>query len=240
VHHAELRERVCEANRGLVQAGLVVLSFGNASGIDREARVLAIKPSGVDYSTLRPAEIVLVNLDDGQVVQGTRRPSSDTPTHRVLYEAFPNIGGVVHTHSVHATSWAQAGLDIPCLGTTHADHFHGSVPVTRQLTDGEIAGEYELNTGRVIVERFTKDAIDPDDVPACLDLSHGPFTWGATPEAALENAIALEHIARAAMQTLTLMRSTPAVSRALLDRHFQRKHGLTAYYGQSSPSRPRR
>jgi L-ribulose-5-phosphate 4-epimerase len=238
VRHAELRERVCEANHGLVQAGLVVLSFGNASGVDRDAGVVAIKPSGVDYSTLHPAQVVLVSLDDGRVVDGTGRPSSDTPTHRVLYRAFPTIGGIVHTHSVYATSWAQAGLDIPCLGTTHADHFHGSVPVTRKLTDEEIGGEYELNTGMVIVERFADDAIDPEHVPACLDVGHGPFIWGPTPEAALENAIALELVAKAAIYTHALAANTAAISRALHDRHFLRKHGSTAYYGQSLASHP--
>jgi L-ribulose-5-phosphate 4-epimerase len=233
VRSAELRERVCEVNHALVESGLAVLSFGNASGVDRNAGLLAIKPSGIDYATLSPEQIVLVSLEDGRVVDSVGYPSSDTPTHRILYEAFPSIGGVVHTHSVHALGWAQAGLPIPCFGTTHADHFRGSVPVTRQLTKEEINTDYELNTGRAIVERIAAGPIDPLDVPACLDVSHGPFTWGATPEAALENAVALEHIAEAAIYTLTLALNTAAISNELLDKHYLRKHGCTAYYGQT-------
>jgi L-ribulose-5-phosphate 4-epimerase len=232
MEHVELRNRVFEVNRGLVEAGLVVLSFGNASGIDRGAGVVAIKPSGVDYATLRPDDIVVVSLEDGRVVEGTGRPSSDTPTHLVLYRSFPDAGGVVHTHSVHAAAWAQARREIPCLGTTHADHFHGPVPVTRWLDDEEIRTDYEAHTGRVIVERFAEAGIDPSDVPACLDASHGPFTWGATPEEALVNAIALEQAAQMAIHTLAIEPGTGAIPRALLDKHFRRKHGPTAYYGQ--------
>jgi L-ribulose-5-phosphate 4-epimerase len=232
VLHAELRERVCDANLGLVRAGLVVLSFGNASGIDRDAGVIAIKPSGVDYASLRPPDIVLVSIEDERVVDGTARPSSDTPTHRVLYQRFPNVGAVIHTHSVRATGWAQAGREIPCLGTTHADHFRGAIPVTRELTDDEIAGEYERNTGLVIAERFALDGIDADQVPACLDIGHGPFVWGRTPEAALENAIALEHVAGAAFYSVVLGSDVGPIAPTLLDRHFSRKHGPMAYYGQ--------
>jgi L-ribulose-5-phosphate 4-epimerase len=240
MRHAELRERVCEANRGLVEAGLVVLSFGNASGIDRDARIVAIKPSGVDYATLRPEDIVLVSLDDGRVVEGTGRPSSDTPTHLVLYRSFPEVGGVVHTHSVHAAAWAQARREIPCLGTTHADHFHGPVPVTRWLTEAEIQTDYEAHTGRVIVERFAEAGVDPTDVPACLDAGHGPFSWGATPQKALVNAIVLEQVAHQAIHTLAIEPGTGPIPPSLLDKHFRRKHGPAAYYGQpASVDQPR-
>lgn len=240
MRHADLRERVCAANRGLVEAGLVVLSFGNASGIDRDAGIVAIKPSGVAYATLRPEDIVLVALEDGRVVDGDRHPSSDTPTHLVLYRSFPEIGGVVHTHSVHAAAWAQARREIPCLGTTHADHFHGTVPVTRVLFDAEIAADYERNTGLVIAERFARGGIDPTEVPACLDACHGPFTWGASPDEALDNAIALEHVAAMAIHTLVLAPEAGPIPRSLLDRHFRRKHGPGAYYGQPAEVRPSR
>lgn len=229
---AELRERVCNVNHGLVSAGLVVLAFGNASGVDRGEGIMAIKPSGANYDRLRPKDIVLVALDGGQVIEGTGRPSSDTPAHIGLYRGFEGIGGIVHTHSIHATGWAQARREIPCLGTTHADHFHGSVPVTRFLTDDEIRGDYEANTGRVIVERFISAGIDPAAMPACLDASHGPFVWGDAPEAALENAIALEHVAAMAIQTLALAPDIPPIPAVLLDKHFFRKHGPGAYYGQ--------
>ena len=232
MRHEELRQRVWQANLGLVPAGLVVLSFGNASGIDRAEGIMAIKPSGVDYATLRPEQIVLVSLEDGRVVDGTARPSSDTPTHLVLYAAFGNIGGLIHTHSVYASAWAQAAREIPCLGTTHADHFHGPVPVTRPLTDEEVAGEYERNTGLVIVERFREAGLDPAEMPACLDVSHGPFVWGPSPEAALENAIGLEQVAEAALHTVALAPDVQPIGRALLERHFSRKHGPAAYYGQ--------
>jgi L-ribulose-5-phosphate 4-epimerase len=241
VRNADLRERVCRVNRELVQAGLVVLAFGNASGIDRDAGIVAIKPSGVAYEHLRPEDVVLVALDDGRIVDGAARPSSDTPTHLVLYRAFPHAGGIVHTHSLHAASWAQARREIPCLGTTHADHFHGPVPVTRLLTDDETTVDYELNTGRVIVERFVTGGIDPAEVPACLDASHGPFAWGETPEGAIANAIALEHVAAIATETLALAPGTGPIPGALLEKHFHRKHGPNAYYGQpgrSETSRP--
>lgn len=231
---AELRERVCTVNHGLVSAGLVVLAFGNASGVDRGEGIIAIKPSGTDYVTLRPKDIVLVALDDGRVIKGTGRPSSDTPAHLGLYRGFGSIGGVVHTHSIHAAGWAQARREIPCLGTTHADHFHGSVPVTRLLSEEEIQRDYEANTGRAIVERFVSAGIDPVSIPACLDASHGPFVWGDSPEAALENAIALEHVAAVAIHTLALAPDIAQIPRTLLDKHFFRKHGPGAYYGQQS------
>lgn len=232
VRYAELRARVWEANRELARSGLVVLSFGNVSGVDRQAGVMAIKPSGADYAALRPEEIVVVGLDDGRTLDGAGRPSSDTPTHLVLYRSFAGIGGVVHTHSIHATSWAQAEREIPCLGTTHADHFRGPVPVTRPLTDEEIRSDYELATGKVIVERFARDGLDPDEVPGCLDARHGPFTWGESPESALANAIVLEQIAAMALHTLALGPTHGPIPRGLLDKHFARKHGATAYYGQ--------
>jgi L-ribulose-5-phosphate 4-epimerase len=230
--HRELRERVLAANLELVKAGLVVLSFGNASAVDRDAGVLAIKPSGVSYEQLRPRDIVVLALEDGRVLEGSRRPSSDTPTHLVLYREFPGVGGVVHTHSVCATSWAQARRELPCFGTTHADHFHGPVPVTRHLSPAEIAEDYETNTGRVIVERFARNGLDPLEVPAVLDASHGPFAWGPTVETALENAIALEAIAAMAIHTVALDPAVEAIPQELLEKHFRRKHGPDAYYGQ--------
>jgi L-ribulose-5-phosphate 4-epimerase len=232
VNFRDLRDRVCTVNRELVRSGLSILTFGNASGADRDAGVIAIKPSGADFRTLRPEEIIVLSLEDGRVVEGMGRPSSDTPTHLVLYRSFAGVGGVVHTHSPHATSWAQARREIPWYGTTHADHFYGPVPVTRLLTDVETRGEYELNTGRVIVERFHSGGVDPMEMPACLDAIHGPFTWGTSPEQALENAIALEQVAAMAAQTEALSPALPPPPRALLDRHFQRKHGPDAYYGQ--------
>jgi L-ribulose-5-phosphate 4-epimerase len=228
-----LREAVCEANRDLVAAGLVVLAFGNASAVDRDAGVMAIKPSGAVYRDLQPQDMVLVALVSGEG-RGTARPSSDAPTHRRLYQAFEGIGGVIHTHSPYATAWAQAGRAIPCLGTTHADHFHGAVPVTRELRPDEIAVDYEANTGAVIVERFLEDGLDAIGVPGCLVAGHGPFVWGATVGDALANAIALEHIAAIATHQLALgpARELPP---ALLERHFSRKHGPQAYYGQPVP-----
>ena len=220
----ELRERVRAANQALVDAGLVVLAFGNASGADRDAGVVAIKPSGVNYRGLRPDDIVLVSLDDGTVVDGDLRPSSDTPAHLALYRLFPGIGGVVHTHSGYATAWAQAGRAIPCLGTTHADHFRGPVPVSRALRQDEIDGDYELNTGHAIVDTFRTDGIDPAEVPACLVERHGPFSWGDTPERAVENAIALEHIAAIAFHAMTLAPDLGPVPDPLRDRHHRRKH----------------
>ena len=230
--HAELRERVLEANRAIVRAGLVVLTFGNASDIDRSAGVMAIKPSGVPYDELSPGSMVVVDLESGAVVDGTQRPSSDTPTHLVLYRRFEAIGGVVHTHSTFASSWAQAGRPIPCLGTTHADHFHGPVPVTRALSAEEIDGDYERETGNVIIETLAGLGLDPLEMPAVLVLSHGPFTWGAGPAEAVANAIALEAVAAMAHRTTTLEVAVEPIAALLLERHFGRKHGPAAYYGQ--------
>jgi L-ribulose-5-phosphate 4-epimerase len=227
-----LRDEVCRANRDLVAAGLVTLSFGNASGVDRDAGVLVIKPSGIDYSSLRAEDMVVVRLADGEVVEGALRPSSDTPTHLELYRAFGSIGGVVHTHSPFASAWAQAQRPIPCLGTTHADHFAGEVPVTRPLTDREIDGAYERETGVVIVETFRDGAIDPLHVPAVLVASHGPFAWGTDAGDAVTNAIALEAIAAMAHRTIAIAADVERIGEPLQRRHFLRKHGPDAYYGQ--------
>jgi L-ribulose-5-phosphate 4-epimerase len=231
--HDALKLAVCQANRDLVPAGLVVLTWGNASGVDRAAGVMAIKPSGVPYEQLQPSDIVVLAIDSGKVVEGSGRPSSDTPTHLHLYRSFPNIGGIIHTHSLHATSFAQAHREIPCLGTTHADNFYGTIPVTRPMTREEIATEYELNTGKVIVERFTTGNINADQIPGVLVASHAPFAWGATPAKALENAIVLEMVARMQINSYLLNPQVGTIPQPLLDKHFLRKHGPGAYYGQS-------
>jgi L-ribulose-5-phosphate 4-epimerase len=225
-----LRARVCEVNLRLVREGLVILTWGNASAVDRERGVVVIKPSGVPYDGMTPAHMVTVSLDTGAVTGGSLTPSSDTATHLALYRAFPGIGGIVHTHSLHATAWAQSGRDLPALGTTHADYFYGPVPCTRQMRPEEIATDYEANTGRVIVERF--DGLDPLSVPAVLVASHAPFTWGETIEKAAENALVLEYTARLAAETLALAPGVEEMPRPLLDKHFLRKHGAGAYYGQ--------
>jgi L-ribulose-5-phosphate 4-epimerase len=228
--HDDLKKSVCAANLRLVAEGLVVQTFGNASGIDRERGAIVIKPSGVPYAEMQPRHMVVVSLADGRVIEGDLRPSSDTPTHLALYRAFSAIGGIVHTHSLNATSWAQACREIPALGTTHADFFHGPVPCTRPLTDAEIQADYESNTGAVIVERLT--GIDPLTMSAVLVASHGPFTWGQSVDAAVENAMALEYIARMAAKTLRLAPDAPPMPPALMEKHFFRKHGAGAYYGQ--------
>lgn len=230
--YADLRTLVAEANRAIEQAGLVTLSFGNVSGVDREAGILLIKPSGVPCSRIEPQDLVAVALDDGRVVEGSRRPSTDTPTHRLLYREFPDIGGVVHTHSSFATSWAQAGREIPALGTTHADYFRGSVLVSRALDPAEIEGDYEWATGRVIAETLRAHDRTPEDSPAVLVRSHGPFSWGPSPAAAVDVAVALEAIAAMAWQSLTIDSAPPPMASELLTRHFDRKHGPAAYYGQ--------
>jgi L-ribulose-5-phosphate 4-epimerase len=227
-----LKEAVWKANLDLVRAGLVVLTWGNASGADRDAGVMAIKPSGVAYDALRPEDIVVVSLGTGEVVDGALRPSSDTPTHLLLYREFPEVGGVAHTHSSAAVSWAQAERDVPCLGTTHADHFHGCIPVTRRMREAEIRDAYERNTGAVIAECFRERGIDPLDVPGVLVAGHGPFAWGPSVAKAVENAIALEATARMALDTLRINPDAPGIDQALLDKHHRRKHGGDAYYGQ--------
>ncbi len=225
----DIREECCAANAALPATGLVDLTFGNVSVLDPDAAVFAIKPSGVSYDALTPADMVIVDLE-GKIVQSGLRPSSDTPTHRRLFLAFPGIRSVVHTHSRHAVSFAQAGREIPLLGTTHADYFHGNVPVTRALTDAEIAADYEWETGNVIVERFS--GLDAGEIPAVLVRNHGPFAWGPSGAKAVENAHALEIVAQMALQALALEPAAPRPSRALIDKHFFRKHGADAYYGQ--------
>lgn len=230
--YREIREAAYEANVRIVEAGLVLLTWGNASAADRERDVFAIKPSGVPYSELSPKAMVVVSISDGTVVDSTYRPSSDTPTHAEIYRSFSNVAGVVHTHSHHAVCFAQACRDIPCYGTTHADHFVDAIPVTRSLTSEEMAGEYELETGRVIVECFRERALRPDDIPGVLVAHHGPFAWGATAEKAAENATVLEEVARMSLHTETLNRNVTPAPRELVEKHFYRKHGSSAYYGQ--------
>jgi L-ribulose-5-phosphate 4-epimerase len=224
-----LREEVLEANLELVRRGLVVYTFGNASGIDRNEGLVAIKPSGVPYEELKPEHMVVCDLE-GATVETKLRPSSDLATHLELYKHFPNIGGVAHTHSEFATAWAQAETPIPCFGTTHADYFHGPVPVTETLTPSEIEGEYELETGKAICRTFSKH--DPDSIPAVLVAGHAPFCWGPTAAAAAHNAVILEYVARMAMHTLQINTESRPLARALHDKHFLRKHGRNAYYGQ--------
>jgi L-ribulose-5-phosphate 4-epimerase len=228
-----LREEVHRANLALARSGLVMGTFGNVSGVDRAAGLLAIKPSGVPYDELRPEHIVPVSLATGEVVDSDLRPSSDTPTHLELYRAFPSCGGVVHTHSEHATALAQAGLPVRCLGTTHADHFRGDVPVTRPLKKAEVARDYERTTGLVIVEAFRRKRLSPEEVAAVLVRNHGPFAWGKDASEAVENARVLEYVAR--MEILVRATGARGVGRPaafLVDKHFLRKHGEAAYYGQ--------
>ena len=225
----ELKERVFKQNLELVRHNLVVLTWGNVSAIDRESGLVVIKPSGVDYATMSVNDMVVVDLD-GNRIEGRLNPSSDTPTHLELYKAFPDIGGVVHTHSIYATSFAQAGMGITAYGTTHADCFYGDVPCARALTKDEIENEYEKNTGKVIVEAFKN--LDYKAVPAVLIKNHGPFTWGKTPEKAVENAVTLEAVAKMAVNTAIINPSANRVDQYLLDKHYFRKHGKNAYYGQ--------
>jgi L-ribulose-5-phosphate 4-epimerase len=224
-----LRTEVYEANLELVRRGLVLYTFGNASGLSREQGLVAIKPSGVPYEKMTPADMVIVDLD-GRVVEGALRPSSDLPTHLALYRAFPSIGGVVHTHSRHATAWAQACREIPCFGTTHADYFHDPVPVTVPLTPAEIESEYEANTGVAIVRLL--EARDPLGCPAALVAGHGPFCWGKSAATAAHMAAIVEELAAMALQTLLINPAAPPISEALRDKHYFRKHGPKAYYGQ--------
>jgi L-ribulose-5-phosphate 4-epimerase len=227
-----IKQAVWAANLELVAKGLVVETWGNASAIDRASGHVVIKPSGVPYARLKPGDMVVVSLETGQVVEGRYKPSSDTPTHLVLYRAFGGIGGVVHTHSVRATAWAQARRSIPALGTTHADYYHGPIPCTRGLKPREIEVDYEANTGRVIVEAFRNR--QPLDCPAALVDRHGPFVWGRTVEAAVENAVVLEHLALLASATLELAPKIGPMPAPLLNKHFFRKHGPGAYYGQAT------
>lgn len=226
----DLKQRVFEQNLALVKHGLVVLTWGNVSAIDREKGLVVIKPSGVSYDSMQADDMVVVDIRTQKVVEGKYRPSSDTPTHLELYEKFPEIGGVVHTHSTYATAWAQSGECIPAYGTTHADAFYGNVPCARALTKKEIETEYEKNTGKVIVETF--NGLDYNAIPAVLIKNHGPFTWGATPEKAVENAVTLEEVAKMAIITRQIKVETSNVDQYLLDKHYFRKHGKNAYYGQ--------
>ncbi|MDR1656539.1 MAG: L-ribulose-5-phosphate 4-epimerase [Deltaproteobacteria bacterium] len=228
----ELKQAVYEANMALPHHGLVTLTWGNVSGTDSDRKLMVIKPSGVSYALMQPKDMVVVALDDGRVVEGDKKPSSDTATHLVLYRAFAKAGGIVHTHSRHATIWAQAGQDIPARGTTHADSFYGAIPCTRTMTDEEIRDNYEEQTGRVIIETFQSRNIDPGEVGAALVYSHGPFTWGKDPAKAVENAIVLEEVAYMALMGRLLQDNLPTMGQSLLDKHYLRKHGAGAYYGQ--------
>jgi L-ribulose-5-phosphate 4-epimerase len=225
----DLKDEVCQANADLVRCGLVTLTWGNVSGVNADRDRVVIKPSGVPYERLRSADMVVVDLE-GRVLEGDLRPSSDTPTHVLLYRRFDGVGGITHTHSRHATMFAQARREIPCLGTTHADHFFGAVPVTRPLTAAEVEADYEGNTGVVIVERFAD--LDPQAMPAVLVAGHGPFAWGKNASDSLKNATALEAVAEMALGTQLLNQQAPPLEDYLLDKHYQRKHGPQAYYGQ--------
>ena len=228
----ELREAACAANRALADTGLVLGTFGNVSAVDRAGGVMAIKPSGVAYRELTPEQMVVISLETGAVVEGTLRPSSDTPTHLELYRAFPAIGGVVHTHSEYATVFAQAREPIRCMGTTHADYFHGDIPVTRPMTRDEVERDYERNTGLVIVEAFKDAVAGPDAVGAVLVANHGPFAWGPDAPTAIERAEVLEYVARLEWRVRALNPDAPRPDAFLVDKHFRRKHGPSAYYGQ--------
>jgi L-ribulose-5-phosphate 4-epimerase len=227
----ELKKIVCEANLELPKYGLVTFTWGNVSAIDRETGLVVIKPSGVDYDGMQPEDMVVVDLD-GKVVEGKYKPSSDTPTHVALYKAFPALGGIVHTHSRWATTFAQAKMDISALGTTHGDYFYGSIPCTRLMTPAEIAGEYEKETGNVIIETFRARNVDAAQVPAVLVASHGPFAWGKNAKDAVHNAVVLEEVAFMALNAIQLNPGLGAMQQELLDKHYLRKHGKHAYYGQ--------
>ena len=223
-----LKEQVFQANLDLVKHGLVIFTWGNVSAIDREKGLVVIKPSGVSYEKMKAEDLVVVNLE-GEIVEGNYKPSSDTATHLVLYRKFENIGGVVHTHSEWATSWAQAGLGIPAIGTTHADYFYGEIPCTRKMTKAEIEGQYEKETGNVIVERFK--GLNPDQIPGVLVNNHAPFSWGKNAVDAVHNAVVMEEVAKMTFRSLQLNQNI-TMDQALLDKHFLRKHGKDAYYGQ--------
>lgn len=226
----KLKEEVFKANLDLVKNGLVIFTWGNVSGIDRESGLVVIKPSGVSYETMTANDMVVVDLD-GNVVEGNLRPSSDTPTHIAIYKAFPEVGGVVHTHSTYATAWAQAGKDIPNIGTTHADYFHDDIPCTADMTEDEVKGDYELETGNVIVRKFKEEGINPVHTPGVNVKNHGPFAWGKNPMDAVHNAVVMEQVAKMAylaLQINPMLQMNPL----LIEKHFSRKHGPNAYYGQ--------
>lgn len=228
----ELKQQVLEANLLLPAHQLVTFTWGNVSGIDRERGVMVIKPSGVEYDAMRAEDMVVVSLENGEVIEGSKKPSSDTDTHLVLYRAFPDIGGIVHTHSRHATIWAQAGAALSALGTTHADYFYGAIPCTRLMRDDEITGDYEYETGNVIVETFAQLGISANNIPAVLVNGHGPFAWGKNAANAVHNAVVLEEIAYMNLFTHQLRPEIKHMQQKLLDKHFLRKHGANAYYGQ--------
>ncbi len=225
----ELKDKVYKANIELVKHGLVIFTWGNVSGIDREKGLVVIKPSGVDYDSMKPEDMVVVDLNTGEVVEGDLRPSSDTPTHLAIYRAFPEVGGVVHTHSTYATAWAQAGRDIPNIGTTQADYFHDAIPCTPDMTREEVMGDYELETGNVIVRRF--EGMNPIHTPGVLVKNHGPFAWGKTPSEAVHNAVVMEQVAKMAYIAYGVNPGL-TMNPLLIEKHFERKHGANAYYGQ--------
>lgn len=227
----ELKKQVCDANLELVRKGVVIYTWGNVSGIDREMGLVVIKPSGVDYSGMTPDDMVVVELSTGKTAEGKWKPSSDTPTHLELYRRFEKIGGITHTHSVNAVSFAQAGTDIPALGTTHADYFWGAVPCTRELTEKEVTEAYEVNTGKVIIETVENRGYDPMAVPGIIVKNHGPFTWGKNAAESVYNAVVLETVSDMAFKTLMLNRDS-SIKQYVLDKHYERKHGANAYYGQ--------
>lgn len=228
----QLKRQVLTANLALPAHQLVTFTWGNVSGVDRQQNVMVIKPSGVEYSNMTEQDMVVVDLTTGQIVDSDKKPSSDTPTHLALYRHFPSVGGIVHTHSRHATIWAQAGRDLPAFGTTHADYFYGNVPCTRKMRQPEIAADYEYQTGEVIIETFQQRGIDPQQIPAALVHSHGPFAWGANPDQAVHNAVVLEECAYMALFSRQLTPELPDIQSDLLDKHYLRKHGVNAYYGQ--------
>lgn len=232
IEDRKIREEVCEANLELVRKGLVFHTWGNVSGIDKEKGIVWIKPSGIPYEKLTPDKIVPVSLTTGKIVSGSLRPSSDTPTHLVLYKSWPELGGIVHTHSLYATAWAQARLELPCYGTTHADDFYGCIPCTRALTEQEVTTNYEENTGKVIIETFRACRIDPLQCGAVLVAAHGPFTWGRNPIEAVHKAIVLEYVAKMAYVMLQINPKALPLEKYILEKHFSRKHGPNAYYGQ--------
>lgn len=228
----QLKQQVLEANLALPRHNLVTFTWGNVSAVDRERGLMVIKPSGVEYQHMTLDDMVVVEIETGTVVEGDKKPSSDTDTHRVLYLNFADIGGIVHTHSRHATVWAQAGLDIPAWGTTHADYFYGAIPCTRKMTDAEITEKYEWQTGEVIVKTFSERQLSPRDIPAVLVHSHGPFAWGKDADTAVHNAVVLEEVAYMGIYSRQLMPQLESMQQSLLDKHYLRKHGEHAYYGQ--------
>ena len=227
----DIKKRVCEANLDLVAKGVVIYTWGNVSEIDESRKYVVIKPSGVDYDNMKPEDMVVVSLEDGSVVDGKLKPSSDTPTHLELYRAFPEIGGITHTHSINAVAFAQAGLSIPALGTTHADYFYGDVPCTRELSKEEVETSYEANTGKVIVEHFKNNNLNPKEIPAVLIKNHGPFAWGKDAKQSVYHAVVLENVAEMTMKSLSLNPKS-SMAQYVLDKHYNRKHGKNAYYGQ--------